>query len=91
MDAFTIVLIVIGVLGTIAIVWAGFLFDRRSHRHESAKWMRNWTILTRVRHELFNRLHGPLRLQDQRADAAPKSRKRKPATPRRKRFKGPTR
>ncbi|MEO5494738.1 MAG: hypothetical protein ABIR08_12035 [Sphingomonas sp.] len=91
MDAADIALIAIGVLGAIAIVWAGFLLDRRSQRTKSAKWMRAWTILTRVRNELFSRLHGPLRLQDQRAEAAPKKRKRKPATPRRKASRKPTR
>ena len=84
MDATDVALIVVGVVGTIAIVWAGFLLDRRSQRIKSAKWMRAWTILTRVRSELFNRLHGPLRLQDQRSDAGPKTQKRKAATPRRK-------
>jgi hypothetical protein len=84
MDATDVALIVVGVLGTIAILWAGFLLDRRSQRAASAKWMRAWTILTRVRNDLFNRLHGPLRLQDRRAEAAPKTQKRKAATPRRK-------
>ncbi|MEO5938099.1 MAG: hypothetical protein ABIQ43_03720 [Sphingomonas sp.] len=91
MDAADIALIVIGVLGAIAIIWAGFLLDRRSQRIKSAKWMRAWSILTRVRTELFSRLHGPLRLQDQRSDAAPEKRRRKPATPRRKASRKPTR
>lgn len=91
MDAGDIALIVIGVAGAAAILWAGLSLDRRSHRIESSNWMRAWTIMTRVRAELFNRLHGPLRLQDQRSEAAPKARKRKPATPRRKRTRKPTR
>ena len=83
-DSTDVVLIVVGVLGAIAIVSIGFVLDRRSQRTRSAKWLQGWTILTRVRNEMFNRLHGPLRLQDQRAAPVPKTRKRKPATPRRK-------
>lgn len=85
-DAGDIALVLIGVLGTFAILYAGFRLDRRSHRNESTKWMDSWTILTRVRRDLFNRLYGPLRLQDQRADGpVPEKKKRKVATPRRKR------
>ncbi len=92
MDGGDITLIVVGVVGTIAIVWAGFALDRRSQRAESANWMRSWTVLTRVRSELFNRLHGPLRLQDQRSETAPpKKKKRKIATLRRKRPRTPSR
>ena len=79
------------ILGTIAIVSAGFLLDRRSQRIASAKWMRAWTILTRVRNELFNRLHGPLRLQDQRDETMPQKSRRKSATPRAQRSRKPTR
>lgn len=92
MEAFTIGLIAIGVVGALGILWAGFLLDRRSHRIQSAKWMRGWTILTRVRADLFSRLHGPLRLQDQRSEGAPpKKTRRKPATLRRKRPRKPSR
>ncbi|MBS0480268.1 MAG: hypothetical protein JSR79_13355 [Proteobacteria bacterium] len=91
MDGGDIALIVVGVVGTITIVWAGFLLDRRSQRIASAKWMRAWTVLNRVRRELFDRLHGPLRLQDQRGDAQPRKRKRKPATSRVKRSRKQTR
>lgn len=91
MDAGDIVLIVIGVLGAVLIVAAGFLLDRRTQRIESEKGWRAWSILTRVRRELMERLHGPLRLQDQRSEMPPKVRKRKPATPRAKRSRKPTR
>lgn len=91
MDGGDIALIVVGVVGAIAIVCAGALLDRRSHRIDAERGWRAWAILTRVRRELMERLHGPLRLQDQRNDAAPKTRKRKPATPRRKRTRKPTR
>ena len=91
MDATDVALIVVGVLGTIAIVWAGFRLDRRSQRNKSATWMQAWAILTHVRNDLFNRLHGPLRLQDRRAEATPKMRKRKAATPRRKGTRKPRR
>ena len=89
MDAYDIALIVVGVVGAIAIVGAGFVLDRRSQRIQSAKWMQGWAILNRVRRELFNRLHGPLRLSDQRPAPTPKTRKRKPATPRPKRPRKP--
>jgi len=85
MDGGDIALIVVGAVGAIGILWAGFLMDRRSHRIESARWMRAWTILNRVRRDLVDRLHGPLRLQDQRSAPTPKTRKRKAATPPRKR------
>ena len=91
MDAADIALIVVGVLGAIAIVCAGFLLDRRSQRIRSATWMRAWAIVTRVRRDLFDRLHGPLRLQDHRSEAAPTKRKRKAATPRRKGSRKPSR
>ena len=91
MDAFDIALIVVGVVGTIFILWLGFRLDRRSQRINSEKAWRAWSILTRVRNELFSRLHGPLRLRDQRAEPAPNTRKRNPATPRRKRSRKPSR
>jgi hypothetical protein len=91
MDGGDITLIVVGVVGTIAILWLGFSLDRRSQRIKSDKAWSAWTILTRVRRELFDRLHGPLRLQDQRAESTPKTRKRKPATRRRKAPRKPTR
>ncbi|QDZ07824.1 hypothetical protein FPZ24_10285 [Sphingomonas panacisoli] len=91
MDAGDIALIAVGVLGTIAIVCAGFMLDRRSQRIKSEKGWRAWAILTRVRKELFDRLHGPLRLQDQRIEPPTQKRKRKPATPRRKGSRKPTR
>ena len=91
MDAGDITLIVVGVVGTIAILWLGYRLDRRSQRITSEKAWRAWTILTRVRNELFSRLRGPLRLQDQRVEPAPKTRKRKPATRRRKAPRKPTR
>lgn len=91
MDAADIALIVVGIVGALAIIAAGFLLDRRTHRVEAEKGWRAWSILTRVRRELFDRLHGPLRLQDHRSDALPKKPKRKAATPRPKRSRKPTR
>lgn len=91
MDGGDIALIVVGVVGAIAILWLGFRLDRRSQRIKSAKAWSAWAILTRVRRELFSRLHGPLRLQDQRSAEPPKTRKRKPATRRRKAPRKPTR
>ena len=91
MDGGDIALIVVGVVGAVVIVSIGFLLDRRSQRIASARWMRAWTVLNRVRRELFDRLHGPLRLQDQRGDTPRPKRKRKPATPRAKRSRKPTR
>lgn len=80
----SILILAIGLSAVVGIIWVGFLLDRRTRRRESARWMRNWTIRTNMLADLYRRWKGPLRLEHQAAKPTP--RKRKAASPRRKRI-----
>jgi hypothetical protein len=62
MDAIAIGLIMLGLIAAVAFIYVGWRLDRRAQRAISAKWMRAWTIRTRVLAELWGKLNGPLRL-----------------------------
>jgi hypothetical protein len=76
MDVVAISLIAVGLIAALLLIYVSWRLDRRSQRASSARWMRAWTIRTRVLADLWRNLHGPLRLEDRSHDPPAKKQRR---------------